>query len=126
MFAISGSPTEAVEPFANYYGFDDFLAGQYKNNGHTYTGESVSFVGRKDVALKKLVDKHGLDFAGSIGVGDSEGDIAMLELVETPIAFNPSKKLFAHAKTQAWHIIVERKNVIYELSEQGGVYVLEG
>lgn len=125
LFAISGSPTEAVKPFAQYYGFDDFAASQYKHNGKTYTGEVVSFVGKKDKALKELVQKHSLDFAGSIGVGDSEGDIAMLELVENPIAFNPSKKLFAHAKSQAWHIIVERKNVVYELSEQDGVYVLE-
>ncbi len=125
LFAISGSPTEAVEPFAKYYGFDDFLGSQYKNNGHTYTGEVVSYVGRKDKAVRSLVQKHGLTFAGSIGVGDSEGDIAMLELVENPIAFNPSKKLLAHAKTQRWHIIVERKNVIYELNEQDGVYILE-
>lgn len=125
MLAISGSPTEAVKLFADYYGFDDFAASQYKNDGKTYSGKVIPVVGRKDAALKELVQKHGLDFAGSIGVGDSEGDIAMLELVERPIAFNPSKKLVAHAKSQGWDIIVERKNVVYELSEQQGLYVLQ-
>ena len=125
LFAISGSPVEAVEPFAAYYGFDDFAASIYKNDGQRYTGEVIPIVGRKNEALKELVQKHGLSFKDSIGVGDSEGDIAMLELVENPIAFNPSKKLFGHAQAQGWPVIVERKNVIYELSEQDGMYVLK-
>lgn len=125
LFAVSGSPVEVVKPFAVYYGFDDFAASIYKNDGNRYTGEVVPVVGRKDEVLQKLMQKHGLDFGGSIGVGDSEGDIAMLNVVENPVAFNPSKKLLAEAKTKGWRIVVERKNVVYELSEQGGVYVLE-
>jgi phosphoserine phosphatase len=39
----------------------------------------------------------------------------MLELVERPIAFNPNKKLCAHAKKKGWEIVVERKDVIYKL-----------
>jgi len=126
LFAISGSPTEAVEPFAKYYGFDDFSASEYKHDGNTYTGEVNAHIGRKHETLQALVKKHGLDYKDSIGVGDSEGDITMLEVVENPVAFNPSKKLLAEAKSKGWKIVVERKNVVYELSEQGGVYVLEG
>jgi len=125
LLAISGSPAEAVTPFAKYYGFDDFVASQYGNNGIVYTGEVVSPVGKKDQALKQLIQKHGLEVQGSIGVGDSEGDIAMLELVAHPIAFNPSKKLLAHTKQKGWKLVIERKNVVYELSNQDGVYVLE-
>jgi phosphoserine phosphatase len=47
--------------------------------------------------------------------GDTESDIPMLELVEIPIAFNPNKKLFEHAKARGWRTVVERKDVIYEL-----------
>lgn len=126
LFAISGSPTDVVEPFAAYYGIDDFVATRYLSDGKVYTGEVELFLGRKNEALDMLVKKHGLDYAGSIGVGDSEGDIAMLDVVENPIAFNPSKILLAEAKSKCWKIVVERKNVVYELSEQGGVYVLEG
>lgn len=125
LFAISGSPREAVEPFAKYYGFDDFSASDYENNGNTYTGDVVAHIGRKHETLQMLVEKHGLDYKDSIGVGDSEGDITMLDVVENPVAFNPSKKLLAEAKTKGWKIVIERKNVVYELSEQGGVYVLE-
>ena len=62
--------------------------------------------------------------AGSIAIGNGASDISMLELVETPIAFNPEKKLFDYAKDRGWKIVVERKNVIYELETRSGKYQL--
>jgi phosphoserine phosphatase len=70
------------------------------------------------------VEKYGATFAGSIAIGDSESDIAMLELVERPIAFNPSKGLFKEAQKQGWPVVLERKNMIYELENRGNEYVL--
>lgn len=125
LFAVSGSPSEVVEPFAKYYGFDDFVATVHEHDGHRYTGVVQLVIGRKGEVVKELAAKHGLSFAGSIGVGDSEGDIAMLECTETAIAFNPTKKLFAHAQGQHWRIAIERKNMIYELREQNGRYILQ-
>jgi phosphoserine phosphatase len=49
-------------------------------------------------------------------VGDSEADIPMLSAVEYPICFNPNSKLFAHAKEQNWTVVVERKDVVYEMA----------
>ncbi len=40
----------------------------------------------------------------------------MLEFVENPIAFNPEDTLFEKAKEQGWKIVIERKNVTYELA----------
>jgi phosphoserine phosphatase len=48
-------------------------------------------------------------------VGDTEGDVAFLELVTEPIAFNPNKELYRHAKRMGWKVVVERKDVIYEI-----------
>jgi phosphoserine phosphatase len=70
------------------------------------------------------MDKHGVSREGSIAIGDSGSDIAMLELVERPIAFNPTKGLFEHAKANNWEIVIERKNVVYELKANDGSYVL--
>jgi len=39
----------------------------------------------------------------------------MLEMVERPICFNPNQKLFEAAKRHDWPIVVERKDVVYEL-----------
>jgi len=124
ILAISGSPSEAIKQLAEYYGFDDFVGTvHYRKNG-LLTGKIEETFNRKPQLLKQLVARHGLSFAGSIGVGDSEGDLSMLELVEQPIAFNPSKKLFTHAQAKGWKIVIERKNMIYELEPAGGKYVL--
>lgn len=50
-------------------------------------------------------------------MGDTEGDVNMLNLVGKPIAFNPNLHLAKIAKKKAWQIVVERKDVIFELKD---------
>jgi HAD superfamily hydrolase (TIGR01490 family) len=119
IFVISGSPSLIVKKLAAYYNFDDFAATNYPERNGYFTGERDTTVGKKAELLQQLITRHGLDSKNSIGVGDSEGDIAMLELCERPIAFNPSKRLLEHAKDKNWEIVVERKNVIYTMKPGG-------
>src|SRR3990167_3792943 len=65
--------------------------------------------------LKRAVEKEELTLKNSIGVGDTEADIAFLKLVERPIAFNPNLKLYKYAKKAGWTIVTERKDVIYKI-----------
>jgi len=116
LFAISGSHEEAVRLLAEYYGFDDYVATVYERAGGKLTGRIRPITGGKDRLVRALMAKHGAELDGSIGVGDSESDTAMLELVEQPIAFNPSKKLVQHAIARGWRVVLERKSVIYELA----------
>jgi phosphoserine phosphatase len=69
----------------------------------------------KSAILKRAVEKEKLTLEGSYGVGDTESDVSMLELVETAIAFNPNRLLYRHAKKMGWEVVVERKDVIYEM-----------
>lgn len=124
LFAVSGSGHEIVGLVADYYGFDDYVGSDYKREGDRFTGELMVAAFNKPALLHQLVEKHDTTFAGSIGIGDSEGDIAMLDIVEHPIAFNPSKKLFRHAQEKGWDIALERKNMVYELKQQNGAYTL--
>jgi HAD superfamily hydrolase (TIGR01490 family) len=124
LFAISASQAEIVEMVGRYYGFDDFAGTFYEQEDGHFTGKIELILHRKTQSLKRLIAKHHALRLGSIGVGDSEGDIAMLEEVDRPIAFNPSKKLFHHAQAAGWDIVVERKNMIYELEPKDGRYVL--
>ncbi len=71
-----------------------------------------------------MIDKHQATTTGSIGVGDSKSDIAMLALTERPLAFNPDKELLEHAKAHGWRVALERKSVVYQLEPQHGTYVL--
>lgn len=124
--ALSGSMQDIVMPFAIKYGFDDAIGAVYEEqNGH-YSGEiSRKVVGAKAKLIKEYAAKNNLTLEDSYAVGDSDGDIDMLSLVANPIAFNPSEELLEIATAEAWKIVVERKNIIYEMSAQNGLYVLE-
>lgn len=124
LFAISGSPSYLVNKLADYYEFDDSTATDYEVINGKLTGNMTLRFEDKPKCLRELVKKHGATFHDSIGVGDSEGDIAMLNTVHSATAFNPSQLLFDAAVEQGWQIVVERKNVIYKLDSKNGSYIL--
>ncbi len=125
LFAISGSPMEAVERISQHYGFDDCIGAIFHQANGKFTGKITTPAINKKQTLNDLIRKHSLDLSGSIAIGDTENDIQMLEMVERPIAFNPARKLFNHAHKQGWEIVVERKNMVYKFLERNGQYSLE-
>lgn len=124
LFAISGSQAEIVAKVADYYGFDDYKATVYGRSGGKFTGGSTVGSYDKDKTLKGLVAKHKASFTDSLAIGDSASDAVMLRLVEQPIAFNPDADLFKIARQNGWKIVLERKNMTYELEESDGRYHL--
>lgn len=124
LLAISGSHHEIVGLLAKEYGFDDYVGSTYEHEDGKYTGNKNVASHDKAKHLHAFVEKHNLTMQGSVAVGDSFSDVAMLELVENPIAFNPEANLYNHAKEEGWKIVVERKNVVYELTRQGSSYQL--
>jgi HAD superfamily hydrolase (TIGR01490 family) len=124
LFAISGSPEIIVKMMAEFYGFDDFAATAYPSKDGMFIGTKELVLGNKNLQLEKLKAKYDTVELNSIAVGDSEGDIQLLEKVQLPIAFNPTKELLIHAQKKGWVVVVERKNVIYRLSKTNGKYEL--
>jgi HAD superfamily hydrolase (TIGR01490 family) len=118
LLAVSHSPKFIVDGFGYEAGFDKTY-GYFYASGPTgrFTGEveDEELIRNKASILQRAVRKENLTLEGSIGVGDTESDISMLEMVETPIAFNPNQKLLTHARRRGWKVVVERKDVIYEL-----------
>ncbi len=125
LIALSGSEMYSVQQFAKAYNFDVAIGEVYHEKDGYFTGQVDMVVHKKDVHLKRLITKHDLTLKGSIAVGDTKGDIQMLEVVEHPIAFNPEQMLYQTAKQNGWKIVVERKNVIYELLASDGTYQLQ-
>lgn len=118
LLAISHSPYEIVAPFARSLRFDKTYAMVYEVDGKVrFTGKVLyeSTIGSKAAIVRRALKKENLTLKNSIGVGDTESDISFLKLVERPIAFNPSMKLYKYAKKRGWEITVERKDVIYKL-----------
>ena len=124
LIAISGSQYQIVEKVSKYYGFDEWTGTKYKKIGDKFGGYEAFPAGQKGKVLQKIIDANKVAVEGSIAVGDTEGDIPMLEIVENPIAFNPNKELLAHAKSKHWQIIVERKSIVYRLEYEDGNYRL--
>jgi HAD superfamily phosphoserine phosphatase-like hydrolase len=139
LVAISGSPSYMVDKFAFHMGFDvsfgavtevrkgvftkyyiekDFKTGQDIYIPIKQRGKVLNF-SRKDILLKKYLASRNIkvDWDNSIAVGDSGNDIAMLKLVGHPIAFNPDDVLVKESRKNNWRVVVERKNVVYDLKK---------
>lgn len=125
IIAISGSQQELLEKFGARHGFDIVIGAQYERHDNHFTGElSRVTIGRKAELLETLIQSQGLDRTGSVAIGDSDGDTTILEMVERPIAFNPSEGLFERAKTDGWSIVIERKNIAYCMEKRDDTLVL--
>lgn len=126
LLALSGSQQEIAELFAEKHGFNACIGTIHeRNKAGKFTGKYERFVpGRKANIAKEFVKKHNLSYVDSYAVGDSAGDIDMLEIVEHPITFNPSEELLGAAQKNNWLIVIERKNIAYELKKGTNGYVL--
>jgi HAD superfamily hydrolase (TIGR01490 family) len=118
LLAISQSPKAMVDEFCKKLGFDKVYGRIYEIGPQDlFTGSVVDehLIMNKANIVHRALEKEGISLEGSIGVGDTESDIPLLELVDEPICFNPNNKLYKHAKRLGWKIVVERKDVIYFL-----------
>ncbi|MBP7822496.1 MAG: HAD-IB family phosphatase [Candidatus Moranbacteria bacterium] len=118
LIAISGSPIEIVKEYnESYLKFDQVFGSVYeKDAAGLHTGRA-SFEPSKNKGdiVKQYVFDHELTLDDSYGIGDTESDISFLQLVTHPVAFNPNQNLKAAAEDAGWRIVVEKKDVIYEI-----------
>jgi len=118
LLAISNSPQMVVKEFCKKMDFDKIYGRIYEiDKQKRLTGNvlHLELINDKAEILKRAIEKEKLTIKGSVGVGDTESDIAFLKMVEKPICFNPNQKLYQYAKRAGWKIVVERKDVVYNL-----------
>lgn len=119
MLVISGSPVEVVEEYnEQYLKFDAAFGSIYAvDEQGLYTGEA-SFEPsiNKGSLVEQYLYEHKLSLKDSYGIGDTGSDTSFLHLVEHPIAFNPNQNLKAVAEEKGWKIVVEKKDVVYEIN----------
>lgn len=119
LVAITRSAKIAADIFAQSLDFDKVYGVRFEIDSEGFfTGKILDKeIFNKGSIVKRVVEKENLSLKDSYAVGDTDSDIPMLELVDNPIVFNPNGKLFNYAKDKKWTIIVERKDVIYNLDE---------
>jgi len=117
LVAISGSPQIVVGEFARAWKFDYYIGTQHKiRDGKFAKGEIWVASADKEEALRRLQAQHGFRVGfGSVGVGDTESDIKILQLVSKPICFNPTSGLYHLASRVGWFSVIERKDVVFEI-----------
>lgn len=117
LMVISGSPIEIVKEYSAFFDFEAFYGSMYEIKDGKYTGE-VSFepVRDKGRVVKQFVAENDISLKDSYGIGDTESDAGFLELVDNPIAFNPNMNLKKIARQKNWKIVVEKKDVIYNIA----------
>jgi len=119
LLAVSHSPKTVLDKFCPRLGFDKSYGIVYEiGPTDKFTGAVVDehLIYNKANILKRAMEKENLKLAYSIGVGDTETDIPILEMVAKPICFNPNQNLYRHAKRQGWEVVVERKDMIYDIT----------
>jgi len=115
--AISHSPKTILDKFCESYGFDKVYGKFYEIGPRDLlTGKAGDDdIQNKAMIVERVFEQQGFSRENSIGVGDTEGDIPLLESVEMPICFNPNMRLYTYAKEKKWPVIVERKDVVYTI-----------
>lgn len=116
LLAISQSPKGTLDQFCFRMGFDKVYGRLYELGAEDrFTGKVTDehLILNKATILRRAVEKENLTLKDSYAVGDTEGDIPMLELADNPICFNPNQKLYRIAKINKWKVVVERKDVTY-------------
>ncbi|MBI4094054.1 HAD-IB family phosphatase [Candidatus Kaiserbacteria bacterium] len=118
LLAVSHSPKTVLDKFCPRMGFNKAYGIVYEiGPQELFNGKMIEehLILNKAAILKRAVEKENLTLAHSIGVGDTESDIPFLEMVAQPICFNPNLNLYRYARRMGWKVVVERKDVIYEL-----------
>ncbi len=123
VFFISGSPDFLVSKMAAKYEIDGYRGTSYHlDPDGRFTGEVSPMWDseNKNKAIDRFAKAFDIDLTKSYAYGDTNGDYSMLCKVGNPVAINPAKELLFNIKnseqlSKRATIIVERKDVIYEL-----------
>lgn len=120
LLSISGSIYEVVSEYNKYLKFDAVFGTIYELDKKEKIYKSKMLLDgahQKEKIFNDFLRENDFDLEHSIGVGDTEYDTAFLTRVGNPIAFNPNAALEKIARRKGWKIVVERKDVIYEINK---------
>lgn len=131
VFFISGSPDFLVKEMSEKYKADEYRGTTYCiDENNKFTGEIVRMWDSvsKERALSELIEKYDINLEESYAYGDTTGDLSMLKMMGNPVAINPNLELLNSIREDEQllnrsRVIVERKNVIYDLT--GNVKTLD-
>ncbi len=119
--AISASPYLGVQRFCQYWGISFFIGTHMEVRDGYFTGKRDVVDGKRKVDFMQDLltrpDLARLPIGNVWAIGDTLGDMPMLQNAGTPIAFNPSADLLSACRKElpGTTVVVERKDVVVEM-----------
>jgi len=110
---LTAEPQFIASSISNTLGFDECHSSQFTTDDGTFTGNVSSSLGssRKGTVTRQLI----IDKTKSWAFGDSEGDIGMLELVDTAVCVSPTDTLRSRAVSESWIIVEDPNNIGFSM-----------
>ncbi len=105
LILISGAPKEWLKELNFLLGFDVIAGQEFETKEGKYTGKLINKMWIEDIKEKillQIMKEKSLERKGSFGFGDSEQDVFMLKLVESPFCINSTEKLSGIAEEMNW------------------------
>ncbi|MGH2582186.1 MAG: HAD family hydrolase [Anaerolineales bacterium] len=107
---VSAGPTPLEMRIARRVGADFAIGTDFEQTSGAYTGRisgPVCIEAQKADLARKAISQRNLeiDFAASKAYADSAGDVHLLEMVGSPVAFHPDDELRPIAGARGWRVI---------------------
>lgn len=112
LMIITATNRFVTEPIAELFAVNHLIATDPELLNGRYTGRITgipSFQTGKVTRLQHWLSAAQMSLAGSFFYSDSHNDLPLLELVETPVAVDPDKKLETIAKERGWKVLSLRE-----------------
>lgn len=108
LMIITATNAFVTAPIAERLGVEHLIATEPERVDGRYTGNVAGIPSFQDGKVQRLEDwlaTHGENLAGSSFYSDSHNDIALLQVVERPVAVDPDPQLDAYARDRGWPVI---------------------
>lgn len=108
LLIITATNRFITEPIAHLLGIDNLIACEGEIVDGVYTGEPAgipSFQSGKVTRLQQWLEGRDESLEGAYFYSDSHNDLALLELVDNPVAVDPDDTLRAAALARGWPVI---------------------
>ena len=108
LLIVTATNAFVTAPIAERLGVRHLIATEPERIDGRYTGNVAGIPSFQDGKVRRLeawLAEHGQDLAGSSFYSDSHNDIALLEVVERPVAVDPDPQLDAYARDRGWPVI---------------------
>lgn len=105
---ITATNSFVTGPIAKAFGVDDLIATEPEKIDGNYTGKVAGtpcFQQGKITRLNEWLKSHNESLDNSTFYSDSHNDLALLEVVTTPVAVDPDDTLHDIAKERDWKVI---------------------